>query len=66
MGKIFYLKDRTSLNVNLSVNNLLNKKDIRTGGYEQGRVDPDRPYLFKSKYFYMQGINCFLNVSYRF
>lgn len=66
VGKIFYLKDRTSLNVNLSVNNLLNKKDIRTGGYEQGRVDPDRPYLFKSKYFYMQGINCFLNVSYRF
>ncbi len=66
IGKIFYLAGRNSLNVNLSVNNLLNKKDIRTGGYEQGRVDPERPYLFKSKYFYMQGINCYLNVSYRF
>ncbi len=66
IGKIFYLGRKNSINVNLSVNNLLNKKDIRTGGYEQGRVNIQKPELYKSKYFYMQGINCFLNVSYKF
>lgn len=66
VGKIFYIGRRNSINVNLAVNNVLNKKDIRTGGYEQGRVRVDKPELFKSKYFYMQGINCFLNVGYKF
>ncbi len=66
IGKIFYLGRKNSINVNLSVNNLFNKKDIRTGGYEQGRVNVQKPELYKSKYFYMQGINCFLNVGYRF
>lgn len=66
IGKIFYLDRKNSINVNISVNNLFNKKDIRTGGYEQGRVRVDKPEMFKSKYFYMQGINCFCNVSYRF
>ncbi len=66
VGKIFYLRNRQSINFNLSVNNLLNKKDICTGGYEQGRSDIDYPERFGGKYYYMQGINCFLNVSYRF
>ena len=66
VGKIFYLGRKNSINVNLAINNILNKKDIKTGGYEQGRARVDNPRLFKSKYFYMQGINCFLNVSYRF
>ena len=66
IGKIFYLGRKNSINVNLAVNNILNKKDIKTGGYEQGRVNVEYPERFKSKYFYMQGINCYLNVSYRF
>lgn len=66
IGKIFYLKGKNSINVNLAFNNILNNKDVRTGGYEQGRVRVDKPELYKSKYFYMQGFNCFLNVSYRF
>ncbi len=66
IGKIIYLGRRNSLNFNLSVNNILNKKDIRTGGYEQGRVNIQKPEMFKSKYYYMQGINCFMNVSYKF
>lgn len=66
VGKILYLSRGHSMNFNLTVNNLLNKKDIRTGGYEQGRVDTSYPNKFNSKYFYMQGINCFLNVSYKF
>lgn len=65
VGKIFYLKGH-SVNVNLTVNNLLDKKDVRTGGFEEGRVDTAFPNKFNSRYFYMQGINCFLNVSYRF
>lgn len=66
IGKIFYLPGRQSINFNLSLNNVLNKKDICTGGYEQGRFDLDYPERFGGKYYYMQGINCFLNVSYRF
>lgn len=66
IGKMFYLKDRRSFNMNLSVNNILNKKDIRTGGYEQGRLDLTSPNKFPSKYYYMQGINCFLSVNYKF
>lgn len=74
IGKIFYLPRRQSINFNLSVNNVLNKRDIRTGGYEQGRVislKDDRkvvlnPKLLPHKYYYMQGVNCFMNISYRF
>ena len=42
VGKIFYLRNRQSINFNLSVNNVLNKRDIRTGGYEQARVFASR------------------------
>lgn len=66
VGKIFYLPGRQAVNFNLSVNNVLNNKDIRTGGYEQGRSDLQHPTRFGGKYYYMQGINCFMNVSYRF
>lgn len=66
VGKIFYLRNRNSLNFNLAVYNVFNKKNIVTGGYEQGRTNIDYPDRYASKYYYMQGINCFLNVSYRF
>ncbi|QQT25746.1 TonB-dependent receptor [Sphingobacterium spiritivorum] len=66
IGKMFYLKNRRALNFNFSVINLLNNKNIRTGGYEQGRLDTTYPNRFASRYFYMQGMNIFLNVSYRF
>lgn len=66
IGKIYYLKNRNAINFNLSVSNVLNNKDVKTGGYEQGRLDLKNPKKFASKYFYMQGINCFANLSYRF
>ena len=66
LGKIFYLANRNSINFNLSVSNILNKQDVKTGGYEQGRINLENPDRFGPKYFYMQGINAFLNVSYRF
>lgn len=66
LGKIFYLANRNSVNFNLSVSNILNKQDVKTGGYEQGRINLENPDRFAPKYFYMQGVNAFLNVSYRF
>ncbi len=66
IGKMFYLPNRKAVNFNFSVINLLNNKNIRTGGYEQGRLDTTYPNRFASRYFYMQGLNVFLNASYRF
>lgn len=66
IGKIFYLNRKNSINMNLSFNNILNRKDIITGGREQGRMDLSYPERYGAKVFYMQGINGFLNVSYRF
>ena len=66
VGKIFYLPNRKQINLNITVNNILNNTKIRTGGYEQGRINLEYPERFASKYFYMQGINAFLNVSYRY
>lgn len=68
VGKIIYLANRDQLNFNLTINNITDNLGVRTGGYEQGRIettltDADR---FPSKYYYMQGVNGFLNVSYRF
>ncbi|WP_047449697.1 carboxypeptidase regulatory-like domain-containing protein [Alistipes sp. ZOR0009] len=67
IGKLIYLKNRSSLNINLSVQNILNDKNIRTGGFEQGRVDADGDVnKFPGKYFYLQGINFFLNIGFKF
>lgn len=61
------------LTLSLSVQNILNNRDMRTGGYEQNRGDvyntgEARAYVFSknSKYYYANAINAFLNVSYRF
>ena len=55
----------------LNMKNLLNKKDVRTGGYEQTRmvdntVSRTRYYNFDPKYFYMPGFNYMLNLYFRF
>lgn len=66
VGKILYLRNRNAMSFNFSVMNLLNDKNIQTGGYEQGRFDTTYPNRFASRYFYMQGLNVFFNVNYRF
>ncbi|MDO5664993.1 MAG: TonB-dependent receptor [Bacteroidia bacterium] len=66
IGKIWYLRNRNSVNFNFSINNILNNRNVRTGGYEQGRINLEYPDRFASKYYYMQGINAFFNISYRF
>lgn len=56
------------LSLNAGVNNILNNKDIITGGYEQLRFDFDTrdPNQFPPKYYYAFGVNYFLSVVIRY
>lgn len=49
----------------LGVNNILNNKNLISGGFEQNRFDFTEKKVdqFPSKYFYLQGINYFLNLN---
>ena len=38
IGKLIYLKNRQSISINLSISNLLNNTNFKTGGYQQGRI----------------------------
>ena len=71
VGKSWYIQRKYQLGFSLQVKNILNNKDVRTGGYEQTRlvdntVSKERFYRFDSKYFYMSGINYMLNIYFRF
>ncbi|MBR1681948.1 MAG: TonB-dependent receptor [Bacteroidaceae bacterium] len=78
IGHSFYLRHGRSLNVNLSLSNLLNNTNMRTSGYEQNRDDnyynldgsvgESKAYKFSKnpKYYYAQGFNFFLNIGFRF
>ncbi len=73
IGKNWYIVNRKyNLGVSLQVNNLLNNRTIRTGGYEQMRLREDESGTtvkydrFDSKYFYLMGTTYYLNVYFRF
>ena len=86
IGKNFRIKYKYTLGFSLQVNNILNNQRIRTGGYEQMRLNklsdpiifpnadgemvitkkPTTYSRFDSKYFYMNGINYYLNIYFRF
>lgn len=68
VGKVIYLSGSTSLNLNLSVDNILNKKDIMTYGYQQGRFDYSdfNRMKYPNKYYFSQGIKMYFNVGIRF
>lgn len=73
VGKVIYLKNRKSLNFNLSASNLLNSKKMITGGYQQARLPLDGSNIdvsglrrFDNKYYYAWGFNMFFNVGLRF
>ncbi len=73
VGKSWSINRKSYLGVNLSISNILNRQDIRTGGYEQMRVNEEEredgtSYYtpFDSKYYYMLGTTYYLNISYRF
>ncbi|HRP88833.1 MAG TPA: TonB-dependent receptor [Edaphocola sp.] len=66
-----YLKSASNdmyLYLNVGVNNLLNNKDIITGGFEQLRFDYATKNVnrFPPKYFYGFGANYFVNLTFKF
>lgn len=67
IGKVIYTKFG-SLNFNLSVNNLLNNRNIQTGGWQEGKFDYTNYNVnkFPNKIWYAQGIRVFFNVGVRF
>ena len=65
-GKTFTLAKKTQLTIHLSVNNLLNTKDVLVAGAEQFRWDPQFPGRFASKYTYFPGITYMTNLSFNF
>ena len=71
IGKSWYIDYKYQLGFSLNVKNLLNNRNVKTGGYEQTRmvdntVSKERYYRFDSKYFYMAGTNYMLNLYFRF
>ena len=71
VGKSWYIKRKYQIGFSLNAKNLLNNKNVKTGGFEQNRLvdntqDQSRYYRFDSKYFYMSGFNYMLNIYFRF
>ncbi len=63
IGKSFRLAGGKNLSVNFMVNNVLNRKNVKSSGFEQNRINGD---TYKPYYYYMQGINGFILVGLRF
>ena len=71
VGKSWYIQRKYQLGFSFNVKNILNNKNVKTGGYEQTRivdntVSKERFYRFDPKYFYMAGTNYMLNLYFRF
>ncbi|MCM1176239.1 MAG: carboxypeptidase regulatory-like domain-containing protein [Clostridium sp.] len=70
LGKSWYIQRKYSIGFSLEVKNILNNRNVKTGGYEQTRLisssGKDRYYRFDPKYFYMCGANYMLNIYFRF
>lgn len=72
VGKNWSIMRKYTLGFSLSVNNILNDQDIKTGGYEQTRLVKNTETAvtsyqpFDSKYFYMFGTTYYMNLYFRF
>ncbi|MBX2931093.1 MAG: TonB-dependent receptor [Chitinophagaceae bacterium] len=68
LPKSLGLKKTTYLVFNLGINNLLNNKNIISGGFEQLRFDyaDKNVNKFPAKYYYAYGLNYFASVTLRF
>lgn len=70
VGKSWYFQRKYNLGFSLSVRNITNNRNVKTGGYEQTRLldstQKNCYYRYDSKYFYMPGINYMLNVYFKF
>lgn len=69
VGKTVYLPGDQRLGVYAGVNNVLNRRNIRTGGYESSRLRKNSDGIrlpLDSKYYYALGINFFVTATWRF
>jgi len=68
IGKVVYINRKVTLNINLSLDNILNNRKIQTYGYQQGRFDYTNYNTSKypDRLSYAQGFKMFLNVGVRF
>ncbi len=74
LGYSYRITHGKYIRFNLSINNLLNNRNLHSGGYEQLRVrtqdaDDGSKQLYKpfpSKYFYAYGTTYFFNTSFQF
>ncbi len=64
--KSFRIKGKYNLNFNLSANNILNNKNIRTWGFEQMRWNNNSVDKFANKYQYMPGTTYMAMVNFTF
>ena len=70
IGHVIYINRSASFNINLNLNNILDNRNIQTGGYQQGRIDTkditNTANKFPNKYYYAQGFKVFLNLGLKF
>ena len=61
------MKQNWFMYLNVGLSNVLNNKDIRTGGFEQYRYDFEErdPETFPRKYYYAYGMTAYVNLSFR-
>jgi len=64
-GKSWRVKRKYFINLNISVNNILNNTGFSIGGFEQLRFDNRDIDRFASKYFYLYGRSYFINLAVR-
>ncbi len=62
-GKSYKFSHSKYLYFNLGVSNILDDTNIKTGGFEQLRIDPER---FPNKYFYAYGRTFYASAALRF
>jgi len=65
-GKSWMFQRKYRLAVNLSVSNVLNNQEFRTGGFEQLRYNSMQVDKFAPKYSYLYGRNYFAMVTFSF
>jgi hypothetical protein len=65
-GKSWRIKGKYYLRINVNVNNVLDTKDLATGGFEQLRYDSRDVGRFPPKIGYMYGRTYFAMVSFTF
>ncbi|MES2004211.1 MAG: TonB-dependent receptor [Bacteroidota bacterium] len=65
--RLFGSGQRQTIVFNISINNLLNKKDLISGGFEQLRFDTDTKNTekFPPKYYFAMGLNFSASISLR-